>query len=317
MGAKAAYITLSLNGLSTLVWISIMFINDWFYKEFHGPGTGVLVPGGIMTTKAGLVTVNFEFPWCKAMEWVKTSRDRHIGDKLCSFQQAESSYLAGQDAFCDDQILFTTFPSGCMGMWSLRWAGIFMFFCVFLTIVLQIVSSVLIVYYFNVSPKKKYRLYALACLVFAPCADFLGLILYAVAIGQYCRLFSASRVPFLRTGGAAFGGGMNMSACWVIAAMNVIFMFVLPFVVNAMKTSNERLLQQARLQKEFDMEMARFSSDAYATDPYTGVQVDPYGAPVSGAQNGLLLNGGDPVSGAYNPYGASPYPYPGGGAVYA
>jgi hypothetical protein len=118
---------------------------------------------------------------------------------------------------------------------------------------------------------------------------------------------------------------MNMSSCWIVAAMNVIFMFVLPFIVNAMKTSNERLLQQARLQKEFDMEMARFSTDAYSTDPYTGTQVDPYGAPVSGGANGYgghqglpFLNGGQQVSGPYNPYGdGGGYPYPSGGVVYA
>jgi hypothetical protein len=107
-----------------------------------------------------------------------------------------------------------------------------------------------------------------------------------------------------------------MSSCWIISAMNVIFMFVLPFIVNAMKTSNERLLQQARLQKEFDMEMARFSSDAYATDPYSGVQVDPYGAPISGG--GYYANGHQQVqSGALNPYvGDMAYPYPPGGGAY-
>merc|ERR1712072_796636 len=113
-------------------------------------------------------------------------------------------------------------------------------------------------------------------------------------------------------------GGMNMSSCWIVSAMNVLFMFVLPFIVNAMKTSNERLLQQARLQKEFDMEMARFNTDAFAMDPYSGAQVDPYGAPISGAHGmngygghyanghsglGPYSQGPQVASGPYNPYG--------------
>ena len=282
MGAKAAYITLTLNGLSILVWISIMFLNDWLYKEFHGPGTGVLTRG-VMTTKAGLLTVKFEFPWCDVMDWVKSNDDRHIGDKLCALMRGEQGFLHGQDAFCQDKLLYNAFPQGCMGMWALRWAGILMFFCVFLTIVLQIVSSILVAYYFNVSPKKKYRLYALACLVVAPCVDFIGLIIYCFAIGFYCQLFSASRIIFFRTGSDAMMGGMNMSMCWIVAAMNVIFMFVVPFIVNAMKTSNERLLEQARRQKEFELEMARFTSDVYSVDPASGMQlsgIDPYGAPL-------------------------------------
>jgi hypothetical protein len=154
-------------------------------------------------------------------------------------------------------------------------------------------------------------------LVIAPSLILIGLVVYLYAQSLFANMLDSSYLN-LKVG-ATGGAGMasNVSIAWIMGVINCLIMFVVPFVVNVLKTKNERILKEARMQREFEQEMARYNytESAYADpysgapmDPYTGSALDPYGQPLAAYPGGY-----DPYAGQQE---QQPYGYPGNPGLY-
>jgi len=193
------------------------------------------------------------------------------------------------DAYCDDPTL-AYISDGCNGTRLVHIFGMIMFLFILVTVTAQLLSSGLIYYYFTSSSKKKYRVYAQAMLIIAPFIDLFVLCGFLYASMVYADLWKNGSF-----GAVLHLGKRNMSwcpvgGCFWAALFNCMLMFVIPFIVNVLKTKNERLLREARMQKEFELEMARYAHE--------------YDAGAGGGYGGGGGGGGD----GYDPYGGGAYP---------
>lgn len=215
-----------------------------------------------------------------------------------------------QQRFCVDTVnLF--FKNSCPGFSCAYALGVAIVIMVITNFCLQGTAVWMLYHYMYNTPKKQFREVSLILVI-------VGAAVVTICLGLYLPLVSMQLDSIEVIGINKFvnvSPGTGISIGYWILWVSVIVEIVQIILFKNSKISDERRRIEAKMQEQFEAELAIGGygeyGDGYGTDPYGGGGYDPYGMPQQPyAQQSPPSWGVTPQA---NPYGMQPAPPYGGG----